>query len=69
MCIPTHSSVLKVEVFLQLDFAETRGSAVRCQRFRETKMANGGKVLLQVLNLCVRIKIRVAIFDANHSVT
>jgi hypothetical protein len=30
---------------------------------------NGGRVQLAVLNLCVRIKIRVATFDTNHSVT
>ena len=32
-------------------------------------MRNGGRVLLSVLNLCVRIKIRVATLDTNHSVT
>ena len=31
-------------------------------------MRNGGRVLLVVLNLYVRIKIRVATFDTNHSV-
>jgi hypothetical protein len=39
-----------------------------CQVFRETKLRNGGQVLLAVLNLYVRIKIRVATFDTNHSV-
>jgi hypothetical protein len=32
-------------------------------------MRNAGQVLLSVLNLYVRIKIRVAMFDTNHSVT
>jgi len=32
-------------------------------------MRNGGRILLAVLNLYVRIKIRVATFDTNHSVT
>jgi hypothetical protein len=39
-----------------------------CQEFRETKLRNGGQVLLAVLNLHVRIKIPVATFDTNHSV-
>ena len=37
--------------------------------FRETKMRNGGRVFLAVRNLCVRMKILVAMFDTNHSVT
>jgi hypothetical protein len=37
--------------------------------FRETKMRNGGRVLLSVLNLCVRIKIPVATLGTNHSFT
>jgi len=32
-------------------------------------MRNGGRILLAVLNLYVRIKIRVATFDTDHSVT
>jgi len=32
-------------------------------------MRNGGRVLLAVLNLYVRIKISVATFDTNHFVT
>ena len=32
-------------------------------------MRNGGRVLLEVQNLYVRIKIHEAIFDTNHSVT
>jgi len=31
-------------------------------------MRNGGRILLAVLNLYVRIKIRVATFDTTHSV-
>jgi len=34
---------------------------------RETTLRNGGRVLLAVLNLYVRIKIRAASFDINHS--
>jgi len=33
------------------------------------KMHNGGRVLLVVLNLYVQIKIHVATFNTNHSVT
>ena len=44
-------------VFIKLD------SAKGCQGFRETKMRNGERVTLAVLNLCVRNEIR-----ANHSV-
>ena len=32
-------------------------------------MHNGGRILLAVLNLYVRIKMRVATFDTNHAVT
>jgi hypothetical protein len=32
-------------------------------------MRNGGRILLAVLNLYVRIKIRVSTFDTDHSVT
>jgi len=32
-------------------------------------MRNGGTISLAFLNLYVRIKIRVATFDTNHSVT
>jgi len=32
-------------------------------------MRNDGRILLAVLNLYVRIKIRVATFDTNYSVT
>jgi hypothetical protein len=44
-------------VFLRLD------SAKGCQGFRETKMRDGERVILAVLNLCVRNEIRT-----NHSV-
>jgi len=44
-------------VFIKLD------SAKGCQGFRETKMRNGERVILAVLNLCVRNEIRT-----NHSV-
>ena len=55
---------LKVKtVWLQL------GCAKECHGFREMKTRIGGRVLLVVLNLYVRIKIRVATFDTNHSVT
>ena len=50
-------------VFLRLNFGKG------CQGFRETKMRKGGRVLLAVLNLYVRIKIRVMTFDMNHCVT
>ena len=32
-------------------------------------MRNGGRILLEVLNLYVRLKIRAATFDTNHIVT
>jgi len=32
-------------------------------------MRNGGRVLLSVLNLCVRIKILVTVLDTNHFLT
>jgi len=32
-------------------------------------MRDGGRILLAVLNLYVRIKTRMTTFDANHSVT
>jgi hypothetical protein len=37
--------------------------------FQETKMCNGGRVLLTILSLYLQIKLRVAAFDTNHSVT
>jgi len=39
------------------------------QELRETKMRTGGRILLAVINLYVRITTRVAQFDTNHSVT
>ena len=50
-------------VFLELRFAKA------CLGFRETKIIIGGRVLLAVVNLYVRITIRVATFDTNLSVT
>ena len=61
-CI-TVASIYPVAVFLKL------GSAKGCQGFRETKMRNGGRVLFAVLNFYVRVKIRVAALDTDHSVT
>jgi hypothetical protein len=55
-------------VFLKMCSAELKGCAKCCQGFREIKLRNGGQVLLAVLNLYVRIKIRVATLDTNHSV-
>ena len=49
-------------VFLKL------GSTEGCQEFPATKMGNGGRVLLAVLNLYVPIRVRVATFDSNRSV-
>ena len=54
-------SISCIPVFLKL------GSAKGCQGFRETKMNNGGRVLLAVLNLYVGIEISVA--TTCHSVT
>jgi hypothetical protein len=45
------------------------GSAKGCQVLRASKMRNGGRVLMVVLNLYVQIKIPVATFDNNHPVT
>ena len=50
-------------VFLQMS------SAKGCQGFPQTEMHNGGRVLLAVLYQCVPIKVRVATFDTNYSVT
>ena len=40
-----------------------------CQGFRETKMPNRGRILMAAPNLSVRTTVRVAAFDADHSVT
>jgi len=50
-------------VFIKL--GSTKGS----HGFQETKVRNGGRVLLAVFNLYVRIKISVATFHTNHFVT
>jgi hypothetical protein len=55
-------------VFLTLGSAEPQGSSKGCQGFREMNMCNSREVLLAVLNLYVRIKIRVATFDIDLSV-
>jgi hypothetical protein len=39
------------------------------QGFRETKMRNRGRMLMAALNFSVRTALRVATFDADHSVT
>jgi len=41
-----------------------QGSAKGCQGFRQMEMPNGGRYLLAVLNLYVRIKIHVG--DIRH---
>ena len=53
---------------LKLGSAEPQCAATVCQWFRETKMSICGTVLVAVLNLYVRITIRVKTFDTNHSV-
>jgi hypothetical protein len=65
----TRVSYRVTPVFLTLGFMESQVSAKACQRFRETKMRNGGRFLLAILNLYVQIKFRVATFNADHSVT
>ena len=59
------SNMLLRPVFLKLCSAEPQ----RCQGLRQTKVRNGGQVLLAVLNLYLQIKIRVATFDINHSIS
>ena len=56
-------------VFLKLDYVEPLGSTKGCQGFQEMKKRNGGRVLLAVLHLYVRIKILVVTFNTNHSLT
>jgi hypothetical protein len=56
-------------VFIELGSSETPVYAKWCLEFRETKMLNGGRVLLAVVNMYVRIAISVATFDTNNSVT
>jgi hypothetical protein len=48
---------------------QPQGSTKVCQGFQETILHNGGTVLLAVLNLYVQIKIHVATFNNNISVT
>ena len=56
-------------MFLKLGSAEPRDSVKGCQGFQHTKIRNGGTVLFAVLGFYVRIKIHVATFDTNYSVT
>jgi hypothetical protein len=46
-------------VFLKLSSAKHHGAADGCQGFRQMKMRNGGRVLLAVQNLYVRVKMKV----------
>jgi hypothetical protein len=52
-------------MFLKLSSAESHG----CQGFRETKMDNGGGILLVVVIFYVRMRVSVATFDADYPVT
>ena len=60
---PSSIIITSTPVFLKL------GSAKGFQVFWEIKMCNGRTVLLVVLNLYIWIKIHVATFDTNHSIT
>ena len=51
-------------MFLKIGFAELQDSTKWCHGFRETKTRNWRRLLLTVLNLYVRIKIRVG--DIRH---
>lgn len=44
------------------------GSKKGCQVFQETKMCNGGRILLAVLIVYTRIKVHVAAFHTFHFV-
>ena len=65
--ILNHKTLLKehqpAALFLKLCYAK------RCQGFWDTKMPNGRRVLLLVLNLYVWIKIHVVTFNTSHSIT
>ena len=56
-------------VFLKLGSAEPRRSEKGSQGLGETKMRNGGRVILPVPHLYVRTAVRVATFVTNHYVT
>lgn len=58
-----------LDTFLKMASDESKDSAKGCRRFRDTKMPNGGEVLLAALKLHVRTKLRVTTFGTNHSVT
>jgi len=66
MASPQH---LPSTAFLRMGSAESQGSVKGCLGFYETKTFNGGRFLLVVLNLYVGIKVLVATFNTNHSVT
>jgi len=59
----------RCRVFVKLGSAEPQDSLKGGQEFRVTKMRNGGRILLAVLNLYAQIEIFVVTFDSNHSVT
>jgi hypothetical protein len=63
-----HSSVLQNSIS-QLVFHGTSGFRKRVSRVPTEKMRNSERVLLAVLNLYVRIKICMASFDSNPTVT
>jgi hypothetical protein len=54
-CIRFHNKSYSMLVFLRLGSAEPQGFANGGQRFRETKMLNGERVLLAVQNCYVRM--------------
>jgi len=58
-----------ISLFLELGAAEPLVTAMEYLEFRETKRVNGGRILLTVVNLYVRIEFRVATFDTNYYVT
>ena len=68
ICFWYKATVFSVAVYCKSLFLKL-GSAKGCQSFRETKMRNGGIILLAVQNLYVRIKVRLATFYTNNSVT
>jgi hypothetical protein len=56
-------------MFLKLRSGEPQGSTKVYQGFREMKMHNVGRILLTAQNLYLLIKINMATFDTNQSVT
>ena len=55
-------------MFLKLGSAESQ-EAAKDIKGSGSENRKGARVLMQVLNSCVGMKIRVATFEANHSVT